>query len=124
MDLDDIKDRNSGDRPLGMGDIASVYKFPEKKWVSIRLIPGVQPEASYWVKTTKKDGKFTKFSTPCPSFDFETQERDSTKYDPWREVEERELSAVKAGEKSREDMSVSYASNFWMNAIIRQDQKN
>ena len=122
MDLDDVRGNNKDRRP-SMADIASVYKFPEKKWVTLRLLSGMQAEAGYWVKTKKKDGKFTKFPVPCPSFDPETQERDSTKYDPWRDLQLKEAAAIKEGDLDKEDAKVQFNQHFWMNAIIRSEQK-
>jgi len=122
LDLDDAKAGGSRERAPGMGDLTAVFKFPEKKWVSLRLLPGLQPEAGYWIKTKKKDGKFTKFYTACPSFDYQAQERDSTKYDPWRDLEQQEA-AASSGKQDRENALVQFGQHYWMNAIIRSEQK-
>ena len=122
MDLDDYK-TNDNTRAPGMADIAAVYKFPEKKWVQIRLLPGMQPEACYWVTTKKKDGKIAKFMAPCVSYDPAAQERDSTIYDPWRDLQLKEASLIKAGDMAKEEAKVQYASHFWMQAVVRSEQK-
>lgn len=122
IDLDDVKG-NQRDRRPTMGDLTRVFKFPEKKWVTVRLRGGMQPEAGYWVKTKKKDGKSTKFFTPCPSFDSKTQERDSTKYDPWRDLQLQEKARIDSKEISRDEGLVQYASHFWMEGIVRSEQK-
>lgn len=121
-DLDDVKG-NSRDRRPQMGDLANVYKFPDKKWVTLRLLPGMEPEAGYWVSTKKKEGKNTKFYTPCPSFDPATQERDSTKPDPWRDLQLAEQAAIRAGDLTKDEAKVQYAQHYWMVCISRLDQK-
>lgn len=121
-DLDDVKGNNRDRRPQ-MGDLVNVYKFPDKKWVTLRLTPGMEPEAGYWVKTKKKDGKSTKFYIPCPSFDPATQERDSTKKDPWRDLQMKEQAAIKAGDMSKDEALIQYSQHYWMTGISRLEQK-
>lgn len=123
MDLDNVKSGN-GDKKPRIEDVASVYKFPEKKWVTVRLIGGVTPNAGYWVKVKTNKGKETKFYTACPSFDPATQERDSTKYDPWGELAASEGSKIKAGTMAKDEAKVQFAVGYFMNAIIRSQQKS
>jgi hypothetical protein len=105
------------------GDLVEVYKFKPKVWTTIRALPGLKATAGYWIRTKKKTGGFTKFPTPCPSFDPEAQERDSTKYDPWRDLEASERD--KNGDKKleRDQVLVQFGRDFYMNFIIRSEQK-
>ena len=122
MDLDSVKSGNRDSKPR-VGDLLQVYTPPKNKWFKLRLLGGVEPRAGYWVKTKKKDGKSTKFWTPCPSFDPATQERDTTIYDPWRDQENKEYQAVKDGNMDKEERTIQYATEYWMNAIVRAEQK-
>ena len=65
-DLDDVRGNNRDRRPM-LKDVVGVYEFPHNKWATLRLFPGLEVEAMYWVKVKKRDGKMTKFPTPCPS---------------------------------------------------------
>ena len=128
QDLDDAKTGGgSSDRAPDMKDLIQVFTFPEKKWTPIRLYPGIVSTARYWIKTKTKDGKGTKFPTPCPSYDQETQERDSTKYDPWRDLQAAERQKMQdqgiEKEQMREKARVEFEQKWWMGAIIRSLQK-
>jgi hypothetical protein len=121
-DLDDVKSNNRDRRPR-MSDMVSTYEFPANKWVTLRVLPGIHPEAMYWVKTKKRDGKMTKFPTPCPSFDPATQQRDSTKYDPWRDLQSKERELVQAKKLEKDATKVQFSVKYWMIAIDRAAQK-
>ena len=123
MDLDDAKTGGGRDKAPMPSDLIKLFRFPEKKWVTVRLLPGLMTTGGYWIRTKKKAGGFTKFPTPCPSFDPESQERDSTKYDPWRDLEASER--AKNGDKKleRDEVLVQFSRDFFMNAIIRVEQK-
>ena len=124
IDLDDGKTGGRGERAPGVRDLVDVFKFPEKKWTTIRLLPGLFSTAGYWVTTKKKDGGKGKFFVECPSYDQPSQERDSTKLDPWRDCAA-QLSAD-LSEKERKDRDkqlLQFTQEWWMNAIIRSKQK-
>ena len=121
-DLDDVRGNNRDRRPM-LKDVVGVYEFPHNKWATLRLFPGLEVEAMYWVKVKKRDGKMTKFPTPCPSFDPATQQRDSTKYDPWRDLQEKEQAAIRAGTMKKEDAKVQFSVKYWMIGIDRAAQK-
>jgi hypothetical protein len=127
MDLDDAKTTNNSDRSPGVGDLVEVYSFTPKKWISLRLLSGLHSTAVYWVRTKTKSGKDTKFPTVCPSYDPETQERDSEKYDPWRDLQREEYDNAQDSdmdkEKARSQARIQYSQNFWMQAIVRGLQK-
>ena len=118
-DLDSVRAGGRKEREPDIGSLTDVYKFPEGKWVTLRLLPGVVSNAGYWVSTKKKDGGKTKFRTNCPSYDPATQERDSTKYDPWRDLQAKESQAVKDGDLDVKATHVQYEQKYFMNAIIR-----
>jgi hypothetical protein len=124
MDIDDIKTNNRKDRDPSVQDQVETFQFPKKKWTNVRLISkgGVIPTAMYWVTTKKKDGGKVKFPAPCASFDPKTQERDSTIYDPWRDLEEMEF--AKYGKEEREKRKVQFARTNWTQAIIRSIQED
>ena len=127
MDLDDARTSRNSERRPDVGDLVEIYKFPEKKWVTIRLLPGLHSRARYWIKTKKKDGSPSKFPVECPSYDPQAQERDSTVPDPWRDLAEREASAMSEAErrdsKARERLHVQYTQEWFMEAIVRSVQK-
>ena len=127
MDLDDAKTSRGNDRRPDVGDLVEVYKFPEKKWTTIRLTPGLFSRARYWVKTKKKDGSPSKFPIECPSYDPQAQERDSTVPDPWRDQADREASAMSDADrkdsKARERLNIQYTQDWFMEGIVRSIQK-
>ncbi len=127
MDLDDAKTSRSNDRRPDVGDLVEVYKFPEKKWTTIRLTPGLFSRARYWIKTKKKDGSPSKFPIECPSYDPQAQERDSTVPDPWRDHADREASAMSEADrkdsKARERLNIQYTQDWFMEGIVRSIQK-
>lgn len=125
MDIDDVKANSRKERDPSIGDQVEVFKFPKKKWTNIRLINkggGIHPTAEYWVKTKKADGSKTKFPVACPSWDPSTQERDSTKYDPWRDYGEAEFQ--KNGKEGRDKNKIQFGRSNWAQAIIRVIQED
>ena len=127
MDLDDAKTSRGDSKQPDVGDLTEIYKFPEKKWVTIRLGSGLFSKSGYWVKTKKRDGSPGKFLVACLSYDPVAQERDSTIPDPWRDFAASEMAGM-----SREDMKdkaarqrlhIEYSQSWFMNAIIRSIQK-
>jgi len=127
VDLDDAKTSRGNDRRPDVGDLVEVYKFPEKKWTTIRLTPGLFSRARYWIKTKKKDGSPSKFPIECPSYDPQAQERDSTVPDPWRDQADREASAMSDADrkdsKARERLNIQYTQDWFMEGIVRSIQK-
>jgi len=131
MDLDDGKAGGRGDKAPRVSDLAQIYRFPDKKWVTARLMPGLFPYAGYWVTTKKRDGGKATFFVPCPSFDPVSQTRDSTKPDPWRDFEIAWKAAnpsdggnsKKGGKAKGPECPVRFAQEWYMDAIIRSEQK-
>ena len=122
-DLDDTKTNSRGEKRPQVGDLVAVYKFPEKKWTTVRLFGALSSEGGYWVKTKKKDGGKTRFYTPAPSYDPETQERDSTRYDPWSELADKQGALQKAKEITKEHALLNFARCWWAQGIVRSEQK-
>ena len=123
MNLDDASPKNKGDKQPRLEDQATVYKFPPGKFVTIRLLQGMNSQANYWVRTKKRDGSASKFSTGCPSYDAATQNRDSSIYDPWRDLAAAQYAEVRAGTRTKEDIQVQFGMKYLFNAIIRSDEK-
>ena len=113
-DLDSVSSRNSN-RPK-ISDKIPVFKFPEKTWMTFRIFGPIFTYGGYWVKTKTKEGKASQFYTACPSYDPETQQRDSSIFDPWRELEERQSGM------ERDDKLVNFTTQGFMNAIFRKAQ--
>lgn len=97
-----------------------VYKFPEKKWIAMRLVGSLQPHAGYWVQTKTKEGKVTRFFIEAPSYNYETLTRDDDRYDPWRDFEAAEFST--RDRSSKEQAVVQFSTSYWTDAIIRSLQ--
>lgn len=117
MDLDDAPTGGSRQERHDIKDYLDIYAWPKKpQYVRVRLLPGVFSNANYWVKTKKRDGSIANFSVPCPSFDRETAQRDSTIYDPWADH-------VAGRGEDKDKAPVSYNSYFYVNAIIRSKQE-
>jgi hypothetical protein len=115
-DLDDVS--TGGKRRADIGDKITILKFPERKWITLRIHGPIFVYGGYWVKTKKKDGKRGQFYTPCPSYDPKTQERDSKKYDPWRQLEESEA------DLKPEERHVNFTQHGYMNALSRAAQRD
>ena len=118
-DFDSVRDTKES--KLLPGDQVDIYKFPNKKWVTVRCIGMIFPYAEYWVSTKKKDGTRTSFSVACPSFDPATQERDSTIYDPWRDV----IQVLRSQHEDDKNYHcpVRFSTFYFGNAIIRGLQR-
>src|SRR4051812_27996658 len=84
-DLDQVNTGNN--KRARISDKIPLFKFPEKKWVTVRIFGSIYTYGGYSVSTKNKEGKKTNFYTPCPSYDPSTQQRDSLIYDPWRDLE-------------------------------------
>ncbi len=116
-DLDDVSGGGNNKRPR-IDETIAVFKFPPKKWVTLRIFGPIFTYGGYWVTTKTKDGKKTKFYTPCPSYDPATQQRDSTIYDPWRDLE------AKQADMERDDKTLNFSKAGFTNAIFRKAQKD
>lgn len=116
-DLDDFKGntgRNDRPRPE---DLVDLYKIPKNTWVTLRPVGGIFVTAGYWVTTKKKDGKSTgRFFQDCPSWDPDTQQQDSTVFDPWRDSAERL--------NTKEEKVIQFARSCYMNFIVRSLQRD
>jgi hypothetical protein len=121
MDLDDVKaGGRGGNKHAEVADMCQVYKFPEKKWVTLRLMPGLHSSGGYWIKTKKRDGKMTKFPMAAPSWDSAAQVLDTTRVDPWRDLMQREAAA----DVEKTARLVEFGQSYWGQAIIRAEVKN
>jgi hypothetical protein len=115
--LDGAKGSTRSDK-VKITDLINLYKFPEKKWTVLRLDDGVMHSyATGWVKGKTKEGKAIKFPVNMPSYDPETQEFDSTIYDPWYDLYTSEKGV------DRDSATIQLGRKFYMNAISRQAQK-
>jgi NACalpha-BTF3-like transcription factor len=124
MDLDDARTGSGRDRAPNVGDLVDVYKFPDKKWVTLRLGSGLFSRAGYWIVTKKRDGSKGKFPAPCASYDPESQERDSTIPDPWRDLAAVLRDGLSEDERKKKDaMLIQFQQEWFMPAIIRSIQK-
>jgi hypothetical protein len=122
-DLDDVKDsgRTRAARP---DDKVDVFQFPEKKWVTLRLIGKTFAYGGYWVRGKKKDGSPVSYYVESPSFNPATQERDSTIYDPWRDAEVIVRESISEEDRKKGVRApLNFSRTFWMNAINRVLQK-
>lgn len=112
-DLDDVA--TGGSKRDRITDRIPLYKFPEKKWVTLRLFGAIFTTGGYWVKSKNKEGKKITFYVPSPSYNSETQQREAKVYDPWRDFE-----ATEEGN----DRTIKFAKAGFMCAISRKAQKN
>lgn len=114
-DLDEIRS-NSGEKKVSIGEKVNLLKLPQKKWVVLRLFGPAYTYAGYWVTTKKKDGSKGAFFVDCPSYDPKTQLRDSTIYDPWRDLEAQEANL------DPKDKTVKFSRTVYFNGIFRAAQ--
>lgn len=101
-------------------DIITPYEMPEKTWVTLRPHGKIHSYATYWVKVKKQDGKTTKFPVVSPSYDPETQQFDTTKYDPWFELYQKQ----KDEGVEQKDQLIQISVRYWTNMISRKAQRN
>ncbi len=115
--LDGAKGSTRSDK-VRITDLINLYKFPEKKWVVMRLSDGeMHSYATGWVRGKTKEGKPIKFPVNIRCYDPETQEFDSTIYDPWYELYQSEKGV------ERDSATIQLGRKFYLNAISRQSQK-
>jgi hypothetical protein len=115
-DLDGAR-TNTRTEKFKISDKITVMKFPEKKWVTGRLWGVLHSYAIAWVKGKTKEGKPTKFPVYLPSYDPETQQFDSTVYDPWYKIWEEEKGI------ERDDQTVQINRKFYGNFLLRAAQR-
>jgi hypothetical protein len=117
-DFDSVNTSSRKDR-VKLTDLITLYKFPEKKWVTLRLFGAVHSYATAWITSVNKEGKKVKFPVELPSYDPETQQFDSTKYDPWNDYA---LFEKNSGIE-RDKQLVQVGRKFYANALFRHLQK-
>lgn len=106
VSIDDTKDRSSN---VKIEDLIDVYKFPSKKWSTVRLVGGVTSYAHFWFPITTRENKQTSIPKLALSWDPAQQTLDSTIQDPYRDLAARV-------EKAR------LSPYIYANAIIRELQ--
>lgn len=114
-DLDDINVGGGDTRPR-IEELIQVYKFPEGKWVRVRLHGPVYTTGGFWVTVKKKDGSRGAFYTPAVSYDPDTQTLDSTIADPFRDAQK--------VLNTEENQVIQFAKRGYINGIVRSEQKN
>jgi hypothetical protein len=117
VSFDDAKTNTRTER-VRVTDLITLFKWPEKKWVTVRFYPELHSYATGWVKTITKDKKEIKFPVPLRSYDPSTMEFDSTIYDPWNDLF---LSEKDVDQKSR---TIQVSRKFYGNMIVRKLQAN
>lgn len=122
-DFDNFKANNRGDKPK-ITDKITPFKFPEKKWVTIRIFGGLYGYTTYWCKIDAKDmsPKAKRFPVISPSYDPATQSFDSTIYDPWYELSQTQT-FDKDDKDARNKQLVQIQTQFYANAVSRAAQK-
>jgi hypothetical protein len=120
-DLSEVKSNIGGNRVARISDQVNLFKFPDNKWVTLRLHGPIFSYATYWVKTAPKKGEDkstkTRFPVVSPSWDPEAQTFDSTIYDPWLELFQSE------SEVEQNDKLIQIDKKYYINAISRSEQR-
>lgn len=111
-DFDNARTNTRTDK-VKVTDLINLFKFPEKKWVTGRFYGPLHSYATGWIKGKNKEGKPIKFPVNMPSYDPETQQFDSTKYDPWYAIYESEKDV------EREKQTVQINRKFYGNLLSR-----
>lgn len=122
-DLGSVKVKSHGDKPK-ITDKVNLFKFPEGVWVTLRLHGGTFSYVEYWCRTNteavKKGARVPRFPITSPSYDPETQQYDSTKFDPWKAYADTEYDA---NDKEKVRM-IDVRKRFYMEAIYRKAQRD
>lgn len=115
--FDDAKTNTRSER-VKITDLITLFKWPERKWVTVRFYPELHSYATAWVKTITKDKKEIKFPAPLRSYDPTTMEFDSTVYDPWNDLflAEKDL--------DQKERCIQVSRKFYGNMIVRKLQAN
>src|SRR5471030_507707 len=115
-DFDEVV--TGGGKKAKITDKVPVYKFPEKKWVTFRLFGSIYTYGGYWMQYKSKEGKKGRFYTPISSYNPETQQREASIYDPWRDLLASQVDVKK------EDQLGNFTKQGFMNGISRKMQKD
>lgn len=118
VSFDDAK-TNSRTEKIKVTDLISLVKLPEKKWVTGRLYGGLNSYATGWVNYKNKEGKKGKFPVNLRSYDPTTGQFDSTIYDPWFALWQRE----KDEGVPKEKMTIQINKKFYADFLLRSAQR-
>lgn len=115
VSFDDAKTNTRPER-VRVSDLITLFKWPEKKWVTVRFYHELHSYATAWVDSKTKDGKKTKFPAPLRSYDPSTMEFDSTIYDPWNDL------FLAEKEKEQKERVIQVSRKFYGNMVVRKLQ--
>jgi hypothetical protein len=119
VSFDDAK-TNSRSEKVKVTDLVNLLKLPEKKWVTGRLYGGLNSYATGWVNYKKKDGGGKgKFPVNLRSWDPQSGSFDSTIYDPWFALWQKEKDEGVAKEK----MTIQINKKFYADFLLRSAQR-
>lgn len=115
VSFDDAKTNTRPERTR-ITDLITLFKWPERKWVTVRFYPELHSYATGWVKSKTKDGKAVKFPAVLRSYDPATMEFDSTIYDPWYEL------YLAEKDVKQDERMIQVSKKFYGNMIVRKLQ--
>jgi hypothetical protein len=119
VSFDDAK-TNSRSEKVKVTDLVNLLKLPEKKWVTGRLYGGLNSYATGWVNYKKKEGGGKgKFPVNLRSWDPQSGSFDSTIYDPWFALWQKEKDEGVAKEK----MTIQINKKFYADFLLRSAQR-
>ena len=119
-DMDDIKTGGNREALRKPSDVVDVYQFPDKKFVRLRLLPGIYSYGGHWIKTEKKGGCIANFYSPCLSWDPSAGERQGGNgkgHCPWCTFEAN--FHERFGKSQDNPCKSNFTVDHYMNAIIR-----
>jgi hypothetical protein len=120
VSLDDAKTNTRTDK-VKVTDLIHLVKLPEKKWVTGRLYGGLNSYATGWVSYKKKEGGGKgKFPVNLRSYDPQTGQFDSTIYDPWFALWQKEKDEGVAKEKMTVQINKKFYGDFLSRSAQRQ----
>ena len=97
-----------------------IFKFPDKEFVTLRMLPLVFTYGAFNVRTKSKDGKESGFTVYAKSWDSKAGILDPNIPDPWRDLYNWE----KDNDIPKEERWIkSFSVQNFMNAISRKEQK-
>ena len=106
----DTKDRR--EREPMVSDIVDLLELPSKKWVQVRFVGPICPYGRFWIESKGREGKPTKYPKTALSFDQDTEELDSSKKDPYRDLSEKFPKKVR------------FTREYYANVIVRELQED
>jgi hypothetical protein len=115
VSFDDAKTNTRTER-VRVTDLITLFKWPERKWVTVRFHPELHSYAMAWVKGKTKEGKEVKFPAHMRSYDPSTMEFDSTVYDPWNDL------FLSEKDKKQDERVIQVSRKFYGNMIVRKLQ--